>query len=62
MDIGNNNDILIFLKFNFFFYGKEFFGGIFIGRFLDGKVLLDIIGIKSFIICLCFVLFLMYIY
>lgn len=54
MDTGNNNDIPTLLKSNFPPYGKEFPGGIPTGRFSDGKVPSDIIGIKSFIICLCF--------
>lgn len=45
MDTGNNNDIPTLLKSNFPPYGRDFPGGIPTGRFSDGKVPSDLIGI-----------------
>lgn len=48
-DIGNNNKLMIVLKSNFLLYGCNFFYYIFIGRFGNGRVLLDLVGILFFI-------------
>ena len=47
MDTGNNNNIKTIVKCNFPPYGKNLEGGIPTGRFCDGKVPSDLIGIFS---------------
>ncbi|CAI0382540.1 unnamed protein product [Linum tenue] len=52
MDTGNNNNLATVVKANFQPYGVDFTGGP-TGRFCDGKVPSDIIGIYN-IITLCY--------
>lgn len=47
VDAGNNNDIQTLIKCDFPPYGLDFEGGIPTGRFCDGKIPSDIIGITS---------------
>jgi hypothetical protein len=44
VDAGNNNNIRTLVKCNFTPYGKDFEGGVPTGRFCNGKVPSDIIG------------------
>jgi hypothetical protein len=44
VDAGNNNNIKTLVKCNFPPYGKDFEGGVPTGRFCNGKVPSDIIG------------------
>lgn len=45
MDTGNNNYINTIVKCNFPPYGQDFVGGIPTGRFCNGKIPSDLIGI-----------------
>jgi hypothetical protein len=47
VDTGNNNNIKSIVKCNFPPYGREFKGGISTGRFSNGKVPSDFLGLKS---------------
>ena len=46
VDTGNNNNIKSIVKSNFLPYGREFKGGISTGRFSNGKVPSDFLGLK----------------
>lgn len=43
VDVGNNNYIIIIVKVDFVFYGKNFMGYVFIGCFIDGLFVMDYI-------------------
>ncbi|PON93935.1 SGNH hydrolase-type esterase domain containing protein [Trema orientale] len=45
LDTGNNNNLISITKCNFPPYGRDFLGGIPTGRFSNGKVISDLIGI-----------------
>lgn len=45
LDTGNNNLLATVTKVNFFPYGRDFTGGIPTGRFGNGRVFSDMIGI-----------------
>lgn len=47
LDTGNNNNLATLTKCNFPPYGKDFYGGMATGRFGDGRVLSDLIGITN---------------
>lgn len=44
LDTGNNNLLLTLTKVNFFPYGRDFIGGRPTGRFGNGRVFSDMIG------------------
>lgn len=58
VDTGNNNHIETIVKVNFPPYGRNFFGGKPTGRFSNGKVPSDFIGINDiqFSICMCLII------
>lgn len=43
VDVGNNNYLIIIVKFDFWFYGMSFVGYVFIGCFMDGLFVMDYI-------------------
>lgn len=45
LDTGNNNNLRTLTKCNFFPYGRDFAGGKATGRFGNGRVFSDLIGI-----------------
>jgi hypothetical protein len=47
VDSGNNNDLKTLVKCNFPPYGKDFQGGVPSGRFCNGKIPSDILGLLS---------------
>ncbi|KAI4316966.1 hypothetical protein L6164_024886 [Bauhinia variegata] len=61
MDTGNNNNIKTIVKCNFPPYGKDFQGGVPTGRFCNGKVPSDLIGILLFLLHHLFLNYLPYI-
>lgn len=44
LDTGNNNNLLTLSKCNFYPYGRDFVGGRATGRFSNGRVFSDMIG------------------
>jgi len=49
LDTGNNNLLLSVSKVNFYPYGRDFIGGRATGRFGNGRVFSDIIGMYIYI-------------
>lgn len=45
VDAGNNNDLKTVIRCNFLPYGQDFNGGVPTGRFCNGKIPSDLIGI-----------------
>lgn len=45
VDTGNNNNLATIIKSNFPPYGRDFMGGVATGRFSNGKVPSDIVGV-----------------
>ena len=55
LDTGNNNNLTTLSKCNYFPYGRNFVGGKATGRFGNGRVFSDLIGIYIYVnVNICF--------